>query len=81
MAEEQKRTLAVDEVEYVIEELPQTIQNMVAAYDVWSKDRADAQKSFAQMDAAVRQLSSTIIEEVRKHAAEEAKTEEAPAAE
>lgn len=73
--DQQPREVYVDDVAYVVAELPQQIQNLIATYDVWVQDRAKAQKEALQLDSAVRFLATQIQTAVRDHAASEAAEE------
>jgi hypothetical protein len=71
------REVLVDDVAYVVDELPDQLRALIATYDVWVADRAAAQKSFAQLDAACRQLAGQVQAGVREVAAAEAAAAEA----
>jgi hypothetical protein len=77
--EVEPRSVIVDDVSYVVDELPEAIQNAITTYDVWTADQRDAQKKAAQLTAAVQQLSQQILTAIREHvAAEEAAEAGAP---
>jgi hypothetical protein len=70
------REVLVDDVAYAVNELPEQVQRLIATYDVWVADRAEAQKTFAQMDSACRHLAGQIQAQIREMAAADAAVEE-----
>ncbi len=74
----QPRSIILDDVSYVVQDLPLQIQQLVGTYDVWVADRAGAQKTFAQQDSACRFLARQISEAVNAHVASEAAAKGAP---
>lgn len=72
---QEPRTVIVDDVSYVVDELPNAVRNAIAAYDTWVADHRDAQKQAAQLSAAVQHLAGQISTAIREHAETEAQTE------
>lgn len=73
---QEPRTVVVDEVSYVVTDLPLQLQQLIATYDVWVNDRALAQKEFSQKDSACRFLARSISEAVKADAAAKKAQEE-----
>lgn len=70
------RAIVLDDVSYLVQDLPGPIQQLVQTYDVWVVDKANAQKTFGQLDSACRFLARTISDNVDAWvAASKAKTE------
>ena len=75
---EEVKVLNIDEVPHAVDTMSDEVKQLVAVYNEWNQDMADAQKTFAQLQAAVRGLSNQIVATVRaeKEAAAAAETEE-----
>lgn len=74
--QQEPRQVMVDDVSYVVDELPQELQGAIATYDVWMADQREAQKTAAQMTAATQQLAAQITNAIKAHvAAQEAEAE------
>lgn len=80
-ADPKPREVIVDDVAYVVDELPDQVRQLIATYDVWLNDRAVAQKEFTQLDAAVRHLAVQIQTAIRQSVAAEEQAEGQPVAE
>lgn len=59
------KVLNIDDVEYNVEDMSDEVKSLVVVYNEWNQDAAEAHKTFAQLQAAVRGLSQQIIEQVR----------------
>lgn len=59
--------IKVDDVEYVISELPVNIQEMIQRYEIWTQDELKAKLEMEKASLARAQLNNMIIEEVRKN--------------
>lgn len=75
------RAIVVDDVSYVVADLPEQLQQLITTYDVWVNDRALAQKEFSQKDSACRFLARSISEAVKVDAAAKKAKAKADAAE
>jgi hypothetical protein len=71
------RQIVLDDVSYLVSELPEAIQQYIATYDIWMLDKAAAQRQAVQLDAAVRHLSQIIATALKEHAAAQAAAAEA----
>ncbi len=67
--EEEGQQVMVDDVSYAVDSLPQGIQNAITTYNVWVNDRAEAQKTAAQLASAVQHLANQISTAIREHVA------------
>jgi len=59
--------IKVDDVEYVISDLPTNIQEMIQRYEIWTQDELKAKLEMEKASLARSQLNNMIIEEVRKN--------------
>lgn len=72
-AADEPRSVIVDDVKFVVEELPEGIQNAIAQYDLWIVDHRVAQRRVTQIASGVQHLAGQIANAIREHvAAEEA---------
>ncbi len=76
---EEIKVLNVDEKVLAVDAQSEEVKGLVATYNEWNQDLADAQKDHAQIRAAVQALSGQIIQTIRQEAAtaEAAKVEAA----
>jgi F0F1-type ATP synthase membrane subunit b/b' len=75
------KVLNIDNVPYAVDSMSDEVKQLVAVYNEWNQDLANAQKDFAQIRAAVQSLSNQIITQVRTEKAQEAEEAEKAAAE
>ena len=75
---EEIKVLNVDEKVLAVDSQSEEVKGLVATYNEWNQDLADAQKAHAQIRAAVQALSGQIIQTIRQ---ESANAEAAKAAE
>jgi len=59
--------IKVDDIEYVISDLPTNIQEMVQRYELWTHDELKAKLEMEKASLARTQLNTMIIDEVRKN--------------
>lgn len=78
------KVLNIDGVPYAVDGMSDDVKNMVAIFNEWAQDEADARNRLTQIAAAKNDLSRQIILQVRKEKEEEeaaAAETEAPAEE
>ena len=66
---EEIKVLNVDEKVLAVDSQSDEVQALVATYNEWNQDLANAQKAHAQIRAAVQALSGQIIQTIRQEAA------------
>lgn len=78
---DEPRSVIVDDVKYVVEELPEGIRNAITQYDLWIVDHNAAQRRVAQVASGIQHLAGQIAAAIREHvAAEDAEAGEVPSA-
>lgn len=61
-------TLNIDGTAFNVADLSQGVQTLVGVYNEWNQDLVNAQTKFAQLQAALNDLSRQIILQVKKDA-------------
>lgn len=76
---EEVKVLNIDGIPYAVDTMSDQVTALVAVYNEWNQDEADARTRFMQLTAAKNDLSRQIIQQVRTEA-EEAEAAEAVSA-
>lgn len=74
---EEIKVITIDEVPYAVDQMSETVQQLVDVYNDWNQKEMEARSHLMMISAAKNDLSRQIVQQVRadKEAAEAAKAD------